>query len=846
MDKLLPFLCRYLPKWLEPLADLALDLRWTWNHGSDQLWKAIDPQAWESTQNPWWILQSISEERLEKLGEDKQFKEELQRLAKIRQSYLRSRGWFAEEYSEKDLGTIAYFSMEFGLGEALPLYAGGLGTLAGDYLKTASDLNVPMVGIGLLYQEGYFRQIIGADGWQIEAYPHNDPTNFPIRPVMNTAGGWLRVPLELPGRTLLLRVWQVQVGRVELYLLDSNDPMNNPADRSIIYKLYDDRPEFRLMQEMALGISGWRVLEALDIRPEICHLNEGHAAFAVLERARSFMQKTGKPFPVALWATRAGNVFTTHTPVTAGFDIFAPKLINRYFRGYAASLGIRLEELLALGQQNPGNPEDQFNMAILAMRGSTEINGVSQLHGEVSHRIFQPLYPRWPEREVPVSHITNGAHMPSWDSKWADKLWMDAAGKGCWCGTLKPLTEAIQHRPDRELWRLRNAGRQALVNYVHQRLVHQFQQYGADPYTIEQAKNVLDPNLLTLGFARRFTAYKRPNLVLHDPERLTNILLHPEHPIQIVAAGKAHPHDEEGKRLVQQFVNFARQSNVRSRVVFLPDYDITTAQQLVQGVDVWLNTPRRPWEACGTSGMKVLVNGGLNLSELDGWWVEAYTPEFGWALGDGKEHPAPGWDAMEAEQLYQLLEQEIIPEFYDRDAQGVPVGWINRIRASMSQLTPRFSSNRMLREYVEKVYVPAASKFQERTAHGAQLAEQLHSWQTALTQHWSEVHLGNVQVQKQRNLWSYEAAVYLGELNPDFVTVQIYADPIEGYDTVCQPMTRGNKLPGTVNAYLYKGAVPAARPLEHFTPRIIPAHPAARIPLEDNHILWHSPTSDRE
>jgi starch phosphorylase len=844
MDKLLPFSCRLLPENMEVLADLALDLRWTWNHGGDRLWESLDPQAWESTQNPWWILQSMSQERMEHLAASKKFKDELQQLVETRQDYLNTPGWFKENYPEKALNPVAYFSMEFGLGEALPLYAGGLGILAGDYLKTASDLNVPVIGIGLLYQEGYFRQIVGADGWQIEAYPHNDPASLPLRPVTDTSGGWLRIPLELPGRTLLLRVWQVQVGRMLLYLLDSNHPVNNPTDRSIVFKLYDDRPEFRLMQEMALGIGGWRVLKALGIPVEICHLNEGHAALVVLERARDFAQQTGQPFPVALWATRAGNVFTTHTPVAAGFDTFSPELIALYFRDYAASLGISLEQVLALGRREPEDSTERFNMSILAMRGSIETNGVSQLHGEVSRRIFQSLFPRWPEHEVPVSHVTNGVYVPLWDSRWADDLWTDAGGKGAWRGTLEHLTEAIQRRSDIALWALRNEERQALVNYVRQRLENQFQQYGADTYTVEQAKRVLDPDLLTIGFARRFTAYKRPNLLLHDLERLARILNHPVRPVQVIAAGKAHPQDEEGKQLVQQFVSFSRNPAVRSRIVFLPDYDFALAQELVQGVDLWLNTPRRPWEACGTSGMKVLVNGGLNLSELDGWWAEAYEPTVGWAIGDRQEHPELGWDNIEAQQLYELLEQQIIPEFYDRDARGVPVRWVSRIRASMSQLAPRFSSNRMLREYVEKIYLPATTRFRDRISHGARMAVELQSWQKTLEQHWPKIRFGKVQVQKGGDDWHFEVPVYLGELPPEFISVELYADPADGHDIVRKPLARGNKLPGAVNGYLYKGSVPATRPAEHFTARIIPAHPAAYIPLEASHILWHAPTSD--
>lgn len=702
MEKLPNFLLRPLPEGLEPLTDLALDLRWTWSHAGDALWRMVNPDIWDRTRNPWVILQDIPQVRLDQLAGDTTFREELQRLLAAQQQYLSDPGWYGQAHAEAGLRRIAYFSMEFGLGESLPLYAGGLGVLAGDYLKAASDLGVPVVGVGLLYQEGYCRQVVDADGQPQNLYPYNDPTSLPLLPVLAGGGGWLHVGLDLPGRTLLLRVWQARAGRVSLYLLDSNDPLNSPADRGITSKLYGGGPELRLLQEIVLGIGGWRLLDTFGLDVDVCHLNEGHAAFAVLERARSFMERTGVTFWDALWATRAGNVFTTHTPVAAGFDTFGPALIQKYStysRHYLARLGISLTELLALGRKDPADPNEPFNMAYLALRGSGTVNGVSRLHGAVSRHIFRDLYPRWPEREVPVGHITNGVHVPSWDSPWADRLWTHAGGKERWLGTLEGLYEAIQACTDEELWTSRAAGRQALIRYARERLARQLGQRGAEPEMVAEAAHVLDPNVLTLGFARRFTGYKRPTLLLHDPERLVRLLTASERPVQIVVAGKPHPEDEEGRRLVEAWVVFVRQPAVRRRAVFLEDYDISLAQELVQGIDVWLNTPRRPWEACGTSGMKVLVNGGLNLSELEGWWAEAYAPEVGWALGDGQEHLEPDWDAREAEELYKRLEQEIVPEFYTRDTQGIPRPWVARMRASMAHLAPRFSSNRMVREY---------------------------------------------------------------------------------------------------------------------------------------------------
>lgn len=705
-------------------------------------------------------------------------------------------------------------------------------------MKTASDLDVPMVGIGLLYQEGYFRQILDRGGRQIEAFPYNDPISLPISPVMPPNREWLRVPLELPGRTVLFRVWHVQVGRVNLFLLDSNSPLNSSADRGITSKLYDDRSEMRLLQEMAQGIAGWRILEALGIEAEICHLNEGHAAFAVLERARCFMQKTACSFAEALWATRAGNVFTTHTPVAAAFDSFAPEMIERNCRDYVRRLGLSMEEFLSLGRQQSAGADAPFTMAILAMRGCLHANGVSRLHGIVSRRLFQPLFPRWPEHEVSVGSITNGVHVPSWDSEWADALWTKAGGKGRWLGGLEILPKAIRGVSDRDLWTFRCRGREALVNYARQRLIHQYRLLGIDPDSEQAILQALDPRALTLGFARRFTAYKRPTLLLHDPERLARLLTDSQRPVQLIVAGKAHPRDEEGKRLVQQFVAFARWPKVRQRVVFLQDYDMALAQQPVQGVDVWINTPKRPWEACGTSGMKVLVNGGLNLSELDGWWDEAYAVDVGWRLGDGREHDDPGWDAVEAQQLYDVLEQQVVPEFYSRNAEDIPVLWVERIRESMARLTPRYSSHRMLREYVDLIYLPATARFRKRTAEGSKLAQELLAWHDTLNRYWASVRFGAMRVKRGGNLWHFAVSVYLGELDPRSVRVELYADPVEGHGAVREPLATSEVGGGSPGWYQYHGAIEAARPAEHFTPRLIPLHPEAGIPQEVQHILW--------
>ncbi|MGD0857136.1 MAG: alpha-glucan family phosphorylase [Dehalococcoidia bacterium] len=840
MKTLLPLLCRELPDDFEPLINLALDLRLTWTHGGDKIWAALDPEIWEETRNPWWVLQNISQDRIEHLIKYKALSNIIKDASDIWKNYKETPGWFRQNYLGGTLGTVAYFSMEFGLSEALPIYAGGLGILAGDFLKTASDLDVPMVGVGLLYQEGYFRQMLDASGMQMATFPHNDLTNLPLKPAIDKSGGWLMVSLELPGRILRLRVWVAQIGRIQLFLLDSNVQTNSPIDRSIVSKLYDAQTEFRLVQEMILGIAGWRALRLLNIPVEICHINEGHAAFVVLERTLDHMKETGLPFRVALAATRAANVFTTHTPVAAGFDTYPSTLLARYFRDYVPSLGISMDEFLSLGRSNPEDVNELFNMAILATRGSIEINGVSRLHEKVSQRIFQPLYPNWPEREVPVGHITNGIHLPTWNSRYANSL-LNQVNQDYWRGTGDQLSAAIKNISDAEFWAIRKENKKALVKYVQERVAYQLKQNVTDPVALDEAQRVLSPEILTIGFARRFTSYKRPNLLLHDEERLSRILTNPECPVQLVVAGKAHPSDDEGKHIIQQFISFVRKPEIRSHAAFLADYDIELAQQLVQGVDVWINTPKRPQEACGTSGMKVLVNGGLNLSELDGWWAEAYTPAVGWHIGDGQEHSDPDWDSAEAIELYEILEKTIVPEYYCRNSEGLPVSWINRIRNSMSELVPKFSSNRMVRDYVRKIYIPATLRFMERIADHGRLANELTSWQESLDHHWPEIHFGKAQILKRNDHWHCEAEVYLGEVHPDFVRIELFADADGGHEKVTSPLSQGNKLNGTVNGYIYRGLIVATRPKADFAIRVMPYHPAAKIPLEANHILWKYP-----
>ncbi len=823
---------------LSSLKELALDLRWSWNHSTDEIWGRLDPELWEVTQNPWVVLQTVSKKTIRDLAADGAFCKKVRQMLRSMREQEDGTPWFPATHPATALKGVAYFSMEFMLSEALPIYSGGLGNVAGDQLKAASDLGVPLIGIGLLYQQGYFRQQIDRNGFQRAIFPFNDPGQLPIRPLRDADGEWLRIPVRLPEATLWVRAWQAQVGRTKLYLLDTNDPANLPIHRGIASELYGGGPELRLQQEAVLGIAGWRLLSALDLDPEVCHLNEGHAAFVVLERAFAYMQKHNQSFDVALTVTRAGNLFTTHTPVEAGFDRFPPELMEQYFRKYAEDeLRIQFEELLALGRRNPFDRSEPFNMAYLALRGSCAANGVSQLHGRVSRRIFQGLFPRWPEIEVPIGAVTNGVHTPTWDSAEADQLWTTECGQERWRGTLKnvPLFEKVS---DEQLWTLRTTARQSLIQYARQRLARQRLQQGASREEVARAETIFDPQALTIGFARRFAAYKRPTLLLHDPERLVRILTDQKRPVQLILAGKAHPQDLSGQMMIKEWNDFIARADVHSSVAFLSDYDLLLTSHLVEGVDLWLNTPRRPWEACGTSGMKVLVNGGLNFSELDGWWAEAYSSDVGWAMGDGLEHDDdPAWDAHEASTLYDRLEKEIIPAFYTRDDHGIPTAWVAKMRASMLQLTPEFSSNRAVREYVETFYLPAASGYRERAANQSKLGIELASQLESLAEVWKDVRFGAVTMHNEGTQYAFDAQVFLAGLDPNAVEVELYAEPQADGKIFRQKMQPGQRS-DSGGYTVYSSKAPATRPVRDYTTRVIPYVSQASIPLEANQILW--------
>jgi starch phosphorylase len=821
-------------KGYDSLEELALNLIWSWNPNANKIWESLDPDLWRLTHNPWIILQTVSNEKLKEFLANPAFCKIVEDLLHIDGLNSPSPTWFQKNHASVPLKCVAYFSMEYMLSEALPIYSGGLGNVAGDQLKAASELGVPVVAIGLLYQQGYFRQIIDQYGAQQALFPYNNPLELPVRPLRKTNGEWLRIEIALPGWSLWLRAWEVRVGGIRLYLLDSNDAVNYPPHRAITSELYGGDKELRLKQELILGIGGWRLLHILGIHPDVCHLNEGHAAFAILERAYCYMTETGSTFKVALAATRAGNLFTTHTAVPAGFDRFDSNLVEKYLTKYAVEkLGTPIEDILALGRLNPKDENESFNMAYLAIRGSGAVNGVSQLHGKVSRHIFNSLFPRWPTPEVPVGHVTNGVHIPSWVSSHAAELWDEFSGEYRCPESGKTIQRDFKKTPDAVIWKMRNDARKTMIEYGRLRLPRILEARGEPPEEVEAAKHLFDPATLTLGFARRFATYKRPNMLLHDPERFVRILTNPERPIQLVIAGKAHPADLAGQKMIQEWMHFMWRPEVRPHVVFISDYDMLITARLVRGVDLWINTPRRPWEACGTSGMKVLANGGLNLSELDGWWAEAYCPEVGWALGDGKEHgDDPAWDAFEAEQLYNLLENEVIPAFYERDADGVPTAWIAKVKESMARLTPQFCATRAVGDYVQKYYLPCAENYAKRAANEGALAQQITHWKSAIEEHWPKIQFGLIRAEAKKAHHFFEVQVLLRDLGVDKVKVELYADGSPPEIQEMKPISEREGL------HTYRATFATSRPLKDYTPRVVPYFPSVVVPLETDQILW--------
>jgi starch phosphorylase len=830
------------------LNDLSLNLRWSWDHPTIELFRRLDSDLWEQTNhNPWLMLGRVDQRRLAEVETDEAFLAHMDRVWDSLHDYLQGGGWFRRAHPDADGLNIAYFSAEFGLTECIPNYAGGLGILSGDHLKSASDLGLPLTGIGLLYQGGYFRQYLNADGWQQETYPINDFHNLPVEAVKDDFGDPLAIDVDFPGRKVYAQIWKVQVGRIPLYLLDTNIERNSPADRKITGALYGGDRDLRIQQEIVLGIGGMRALRALGIRPTVCHMNEGHSAFLGPERARLEMEDLKMPYYEARQLSAAGNVFTTHTPVPAGFDRFDPGLMDHYFRGYAQSLGLSFDEFMRYGRDNPKDAGSPFNMANLAARHSSYANGVSRLHGEVTRRMAQPVWNGYPLHEVPIDYVTNGIHTPTWISaemsalldrylgpKWSE----DPANHDVW--------NRVDRIPDHELWRVHQIRRERLVNYARARLAEQIRSRGGSNVDIAAAGSVLDPDALTLGFARRFAAYKRATLILRDVDRLKKMLTDVRRPIQIILAGKSHPNDNAGKELIREILHVAQDPQIRPRLVFLEDYDMSVARYLVQGCDVWLNTPRRPNEASGTSGMKLLPNGGLNVSIRDGWWDEAYDREVGWAIGHGEEYSDPDYqDRVESDALYNLLEREVVPLFYDRDALDVPRGWVASMKTSMKRLTPVFNTNRMVAEYAERFYLPASQRHLRLRANNAARVHPLVTWRRRLRDHGSEVRV--VEVEKHADGETFvgsmiriTARVCLGSLSPEDIRVQIYQGPMDPEGRIYRGQADDMMHCGASgNDQLYEGHIECHDSGSRgFSIRVIAAHEDAILPYEQPWLVW--------
>jgi len=774
-----------LPQPLHPLLNLANNIWWSWHPEAVELFVRIDPQLWrDSKHNPVRLLGTCPQERLEALAEDDGFLTAMQRVLVNFERHMTRTPWHQSRPDTPDSFTVAYFCAEFGLTECLQVYSGGLGCLSGDHLKSAAALGLPLIGVGLLYRHGYFQQYLNADGWQQEYYPDLDFANLPVQRIRDDKGNQIKIEVPFPGRNVTVGLWKVLVGRNPLYLLDTNMPENSADDRYITAQLYGGDMEMRIKQEIVLGIGGLRALDTLGIKPDVCHMNEGHSAFLSLERISRLIEQHDVSFDEARQAAAAGNVFTTHTPVPAGIDRYPPDMMQRYFKDYHHHLRLDMEGLLALGREDVFNKKEFFSMAVLAVRTSDWCNGVSRLHGKVSRSMWHNIWPGTTVEEVPIKHVTNGVHARSWLSSDMTYL-LDRYLGAPWQNQTSPadqsVWEAIMEVPDEELWRVHERRRQRLVLWTRRRLQNQLVARGSSPRSAKATADALDPSALTVGFARRFATYKRANLLLQEPDRLLQMLADTQKPIQFIIAGKAHPADGGGKDLIRQIIHFARDSDAGHRLVFIENYDIHVARHLVQGCDVWLNTPRRGMEASGTSGMKAAINGGLNCSVLDGWWDEAYENDLGWAIGRGESYTDhERQDEIESKALYNLLETNIIPLFYDRDQHGIPRAWVARMKQCIRKLAPQFNTNRMVQNYTEQLYLPALRRARKLSDNKLEKARTLAHLKVRLRDTWSQIKVEHVEADTSKHLSVHDQLpgkvdVHIAALNPSDVRVQVYA-----------------------------------------------------------------------
>ncbi len=839
-----------LPVELSSLREIAYNLYWTWDHDLRNLFRRLDRDLWESSgHNPVRLLGSIDQARLEARAKDDGYLSHLQRARSSLENYLSQKSWFQRNHSEHKPFRIAYFSMEYGLTEGLPLYSGGLGVLSADHLKSASDLGIPLVGVGLLYQKGYFHQYLSKDGWQQENYPENDFYNMPLKLECDPDGKPITISVEIMQRTVQVRIWCAQVGRVPLYLLDTNLAENSPEDQDITDSLYGGEEEMRIKQEIVLGIGGIRALDRLGLRPDICHMNEGHSAFMALERVRQLMVESALTFREAQEATRNSTVFTSHTPVPAGIDEFDLGLIDRYIGSYYGLLQISQDFFHKLGGVGLPSSSGKFNMAIFAINMSSVCNGVSKLHGEVARKMWQYLWPEIPENEVPIGHITNGVHLPTWISEDMAELFQRYLGPR-WnnINSEDSVWDRVQQIPDEELWRTHERRRERLVAFARARLRTQLENSGARPEDIVMADEVLNPEALTIGFARRFASYKRAKLIFQDPERLSAILNNKDRPVQFIFAGKAHPRDNIGKGIIRDIVNIIRKEEFRSRIVFIEDYDMEIAASMIRGVDVWLNTPIRPREASGTSGMKASLNGALNVSILDGWWDEAYRNTVGWAIGRGEEFVDPEeQNHFEVESLYSLLEQEVVPLFYSRSSNKLPREWIKMMKSSIQHLSPVFNTNRMVREYFEKYYLPAELRWQKLRSKNMELTKALAAWKERIQSLWSKVHILKVETEEGNEVrvggkMRINATIDCDGIQPDELRVEVYFGTLDSDDNIIaghsERLQQVEQL--KKNIYRFEAVIPCETTGQHgFSVRVMPYHSDIANSFDTGLITWH-------
>jgi len=841
-----------LPEKLEPLQGLARNLWYTWNPDVIELWRRLDRDLWEvSHHNPVRMLSSMSQQQLEEASRNESFLLHMDRVLEALDQYMNVKTPYSF-HLEKGLDPgflVAYLSMEVGMTEALPIYSGGLGVLSGDHLKSASNLNLPLVGVSLLYKQGYFGQYLNEEGWQQEYYAVNDFENMPVRQERDAEGNPVEFSLVMRDRTVRVNIYRVQVGRIALFLLNTNLPENSPEDREITAQLYGGDQDMRFRQEILLGVGGVHALDALGLEPTVFHMNEGHSAFSGLERMRRLIKKGGLSLEAAKEVVKSNSVFTTHTPVPAGNDYFPPDLMGKYFGKYAEDLGLSFNECLALGRQNPDDNNEAFCMTMLAIRLSNYRNGVSKLHEEVSRGMWKGIWPAFPERDVPIVSVTNGVHIPSYISQEMADLYNRYLGPR-WIEDPdnKRVWERVDLIPETELWRTHERRRERLIAFARRRVKEQLLRRGELPSEIKRAEDVLNPEALTICFARRFATYKRGDLLFRDAERLAGILNDPERPVQIIFAGKAHPQDMAGKAIIKNIVQHIHEETFRYKVVFIEDYDINIARYMVQGADVWLNTPRRPMEACGTSGMKAVANGALHMSILDGWWAEGYSPGGGWAIGAGEEYEDTEYqDEIESRAMYELLEREVIPAFYERARDGTPREWIRMMKASMRRLCPIFNTHRMLEDYVDGFYVPAAVLHQNMRHDRNETAESFAQWKQKVQSHWKEVRIQELKLEDGRaeipvgKAMPIQARIGLGQLSPEDVSVDLYYGPMDADGDLVRALTESMATDGGSgeDGHIYRATVPFKESGKFgFMLRIMPRHPLLVHPADMGLVVW--------